>query len=84
MARRTRKQKQRATERRKVSPVVSGIAGGNIYTLPKVHVPSGRTSEHRNTVDTMFVQYFKRDMMKTLGVCLVILAIIAVLWVKLR
>ena len=90
MPSKTRKQKERATQRRArgvvSSPTPSINGTGMRYSLPSFINPSKTpiVSPQQHSKVTEFSTYFKHDMLKTLVVCLIIAVLIALIWWKLR
>ena len=86
----TRKQKERAAQRRAkgvvLSPTPSINETGIHYSLPSFvsssKAPTVLPQQHAKA--TEFSTYFKHDMLKTLGVCLAIAVLIALIWWRLR
>ncbi|MEK7458530.1 MAG: hypothetical protein AAB612_03580 [Patescibacteria group bacterium] len=86
----TRKQKERAAQRRAKgvvsSPTPSINETGIRYSLPSFISPSKSPTAvpQKPAKVTEFSTYFKHDMLKTLVVCLIIAILIALIWWKLR
>lgn len=85
----TRRQKEQAAQRRAKgvvsSPTPSSNGTGISYSLPSFGFSKILAAPPQQKAKTTeFSAYFKHDMLKTLGVCLFIAVLIALIWWRLK